>query len=141
MRKLAALIIGFFILLMLTPKSANQLQTNKLLTPPTDSINTQTTLPAFQSAELESFAYPNAKVISSNSNVLILESNDSANTVTNWYKQQIKTEGMNTTSFVATNTNGNVLNKLLGSNSHKQINVEIRQENDQSAVRMTIYVN
>ncbi|MBI4036246.1 hypothetical protein HY383_04830 [Candidatus Daviesbacteria bacterium] len=114
---------------MLIPKTSNnQLQTNRLLTPT-------------QSAGLESFTYPNSKVISSNSNVLVLESSDSANAVTNWYKQQIRTEGMNTTSFVTTNTNGNVLNKLVGSNSYKKIDVEIRQESNQSAVKMIIYVN
>ncbi len=129
MRKLIVLIIVFIILLMLIPKTSNnQLQTNRLLTPT-------------QSAGLESFTYPNSKVISSNSNVLVLESSDSANAVTNWYKQQIRTEGMNTTSFVTTNTNGNVLNKLVGSNSYKKIDVEIRQESNQSAVKMIIYVN
>ncbi len=101
----------------------------------------QPTTSSSQSNNLQGLNYPNSKLISSNDNTLILESTDNATIISNWYKQQIKQIGMNATSFVQTNTNGNVLNKLVGSNGHNDIEVDIRKTNNRSEVKITIYVN
>lgn len=137
MNRLLVIIVVLIILPILIPKMNKSL----ISLAPTPSLNPLLSTPFSPSTDLNSFTYPSSKVINSDNNSLILESNDSASVITNWYKEQIQTEGMKTTSFVQTRTNGNVLNRLVGSNSYRKIDVEIRKKSDQPEVRMTIYVN
>ncbi len=85
----------------------------------------------------QTFIYPGAKAIST-SGKITLESTDSPNTITDWYKNKIKEQGMNTTSFVTTSTNGKMLNKLAGANSSKNVEVEIQKESNESTVHITV---
>lgn len=85
-----------------------------------------------------SVIYPSAKVTLNSSSEINLETSDSAESVTNWYKNYINTNGMNTTSFVTTNTNANVLNRLVGSGNGKKIDVEISRNSSDSVTKIKI---
>lgn len=89
-------------------------------------------------SNLGNYKYPNSKVVSSTSISLTLESGDNPDTITNWYKDKIKSENMNVTSFVVTKTNDNVLNKLVGANGQKELRVEIKKNASDSFVQITV---
>src|SRR3989338_4175307 len=61
--------------------------------------------------QINNFRYPSSSETTGSNNSLTLKSSDSPDTITDWYKSKIKSSGMNTTSFVVTKTNNNVLNK------------------------------
>lgn len=85
--------------------------------------------------------YPNSSLIKDEQRELTFISFDDPQVVTNWYKDQIKKKGMNVTSFVQTQTNGEVLNKLIGSNGQQKVEVEITKENNQKEVKIKLHVN
>ena len=85
-----------------------------------------------------SFFYPGSTVKSHEGSVSIMVSNDNVDVVTNWYKDKIKSLGMNVTSFVVTKTNGNVLNKLVGASSTSKVEVEIRKVATNTEVTITV---
>ena len=107
----------------------------KTLTP----FPTNTPKPA--SSNLSSYQYPNSQVVSSGDNSLILNSTDNADTITDWYKEKIKGEGMSVTSFVTTKTNDNVLNKLVGADGEREIRVEITKDAASSTVKISVSLN
>lgn len=116
---------------------------------PTATPNPQTPLPSINSlnksanssANRQEFSYPNAKVISSDKNSVILESTDSVNTITNWYKKQIQSQGLKTTSFIETNTNGEILNQLVGTNGTDKIQVSISKTAANQLARIELRFN
>ena len=77
---------------------------------------------------LNTFLYPNANITNQTNSTLSLESTDSPEDITDWYKNTINTIGMNVTSFVVTSTNDVVLNKLSAANSEMKIEVTIKNE-------------
>lgn len=90
------------------------------------------------SQNLNIYKYPSSKVISSSNTSLTLESSDNPDTITNWYRQMIKSEDMNVTSFVTAKANDYVLNKLVGANSQMQVSVEIKKDAGDSFVRIVV---
>lgn len=100
-----------------------------------------TNTPKPSSNNLSSFQYPNSQVVSSGENSLILNSIDSSDTITDWYKEKIKGEGMSVTSFVTTKTNDNVLNKLVGADGEREIRVEITKDAGSSTVKISVSLN
>ena len=104
-------------------------------------IPSPTNTPKPASSNLSSFQYPNSQVVSSSENSLILNSIDNADSITDWYKEKIKGEGMSVTSFVTTKTNDNVLNKLVGADGEREIRVEITKEAGSSTVKISVTLN
>lgn len=87
------------------------------------------------------YFYPGATVTSQSGAEINLESNDSPEQVTNWYKNYIETNSMNTTSFVTTNTNNNVLNRLVGAGGSQKIDVEIKRNEGETTTKVKIVLN
>jgi len=85
--------------------------------------------------------YPNSTKVESKDNVTTWESTDNPVLITDWYKEKIKTMGATSTSFVSTNTNGNVLNKLIGNTGSEEIRVEITKKSSESKVVITLKFN
>ncbi len=152
--------IGILVIISFVGPKKNMTEKNK--TTPTSSLSpspttnpTPTSIPNVKSSsniiitleptkttsssaiDSQTFIYPGAKVISTSGKVT-LESTDSPNTITDWYKNKIKEQGMNTTSFVTTSTNGKILNKLAGANTNKNVEIEITKESNESTVHITI---
>ena len=106
--------------------------------PPPTSTPTPTNKPNPQPQTVTDFQYPNSNVVSINGNTTIFESTDDPKKITNWYKDKIKSMGMNATSFVQTNTNGNILNKLVGANGNRKVEIEITKQNNQPTVKISV---
>ena len=109
--------------------------------PPTKTPTpSPTNIPKPTSSNLSSFQYPNSSIVNSSENSLILESSDNSDTITDWYKEKIKGEGMSVTSFVTTKTNDSVLNKLVGADGEREIRVEIKKDSGSSTVNISVVV-
>ena len=108
------------------------------------NITTPTLVPTLISTprivSLESYKYPNSVVVGDSEKTLTLQSQDSSNTITDWYKDKIINEGMNVKTFVKTSANNKILNKLTGVREGEEVNVEIRKEPDESVVYITVEV-
>lgn len=76
--------------------------------------------------------YPNSTVVSGSGNNITLTSSADPSAITDWYKQKIQSLGMNTRSFVTTNSNNNVLNKLAAAGNSGSINIEIKRNSGES---------
>lgn len=113
---------------------------DKIATSPTQIPPSSTSIPNSPTSKpnqqvdssLHAFVYPGSTILASSSTSLSLESNESTEAVTDWYKNLIKSMGMTATSFVTTSTNGAVLNKLAAAKSDFEVLVEItKAANDQ----------
>ena len=102
--------------------------------PPT---STPTNKPNPQPQTVTDFQYPNSNVVNINGTA-IFESVDDPKKITDWYKDKIKSMGMTATSFIQTNTNDNILNKLVGANGNKKVSVEITKQNNQSTAKISV---
>ncbi len=87
---------------------------------------------------LSSYAYPNGERISSGSAQLKYETEDDVETVTNWYKAQIKKLKFNAQSFTATSVNGEDLNKISAAKPGEKIEVTIKKDQTTSNVLITV---
>lgn len=111
------------------------------LTPtPTPTTFIPTPQPNNDQSDLD-FKYPNSTIISQNGNETVYESTDDSKKITVWYKDKIKNMKMNVTSFVQTNTNNNILNKLVGADGNKEVRVEISKQNNSAVVKIVVVSN
>lgn len=107
-------------------------------TPKITKIPTQPPLVSTPEKTGNSLQYPNSLKIETRGNFSIYESTNPPDQVTNWYKEKIKSMNMNAKSFVSTNTNGNILNKLVGVSGNNEIRVEISKNKNSSLVKIKI---
>lgn len=104
-------------------------------------IPADTPIPTTASAfSLGSYAYPGATIVSQSTYSLTLESTDSDEAITEWYKEKIGKEGMNVKTFVTTKANDKVLNKLAGADAEREIYVEIKKELGENTVLITVNI-
>lgn len=87
-----------------------------------------------------SYVYPNSFNYSKRGNVISFQTNDSAQVVTDWYKDKIISLGFSAQSFVQTNSNDNVLNKLVAANGKKEIRVEISKSLSDQVVKVSVFL-
>ncbi|KKR81155.1 MAG: hypothetical protein UU73_C0003G0277 [Candidatus Daviesbacteria bacterium GW2011_GWA1_41_61] len=92
-------------------------------------------------SNISGLKYPNSRNIINDQNQQAFISFDDPQVITDWYKEKIKALGMNTTSFVQTKTNGDVLNKLVGSRGQQKVEVEIIKNNREQEVKIKLNVN
>ena len=92
-------------------------------------------------SSLTNFYYPGAYVNSSSTEKLELESSDDPNKMTDWYKNKISSLGLHTQTFMKTNANGKVLNKLAGVNGSIEFQIEISKNTTDSRTKITITVS
>ncbi len=90
------------------------------------------------SGEISSLIYPGSIITSHTGAAFELESTDNAAAITDWYKARIKDRGMNTTSFVQTKTNGNVLNALVATGNRQKISITIKSNELSSTVSIDV---
>lgn len=85
-----------------------------------------------------SLRYPNSSFIRTEGETDIYESQDDSDRITDWYKEKIEQLGLNTTSFVKTKSNDNVLNKLVGADGSREVSVEISKPAGTSTVTIKV---
>ena len=101
-------------------------------------FNYQTPGSQSSSSNISDFKYPNSTEVNSSGNTLNLQSSDDPKNITDWYKNKIKDLNMNAKSFITTTTNGNVLNKLVGSNGKKEVRVDIEKSTASNTTNIAI---
>ena len=133
-----------------TPTQKNQQNENAALrkakaptiTPtmtPVPPTSVPTEVPA---SSLAAYRYPNASVTSQSQNEIDMTSGDAAQTITDWYKNTIAQQGLHTTSFVQTSTNGDILNKLAaGLNGGGQVTVTITKSASSGSVSISVTIS
>ena len=99
------------------------------ITPTNKTIVTQTTIGWL--------VYPNAVIVSQNSDKVFSKSEDKIETITEYYEKVFDKNGSKNKSFIRTNTNENILNKLSGVIKGKTLTVEIKKDSGSS----TVYIN
>lgn len=116
-----------------------EIPTQTSISAPTPS---QRPSPTFGSVDItiNNFIYPNSVRTSISMNNVVMKSNDHPQAITDWYKEKIKSLGMNINSFIQTNTNGNVLNKLLSANSGFKISVIISKKNNEVNTEIDVFL-
>jgi hypothetical protein len=90
---------------------------------------------------LDSFIYPSSQTSAKSSSEALLLSGDETNKITAWYKDRITSLKFNAKSFVNTNTNGNVNNKLVASNGQTQVTVEITKGPTDSQAKIKVILS
>lgn len=93
-----------------------------------------------QSAAGSSLRYPNSKVVEESGSRIKLESTDTDEQVTDWYKRLLEEKHMNAKSIVQTKTNGRVLNKLAGSNGDEAVEISIERDSETAVVKIVIKI-
>lgn len=89
----------------------------------------------------DDWMYPNASIVTSTENQLILSSTDDSDAITQWYRSRLDAASTGSTSNVTTSVNGQVKNVLAASTKEGQITVEIRQAAESSNVEIDISIN
>lgn len=92
------------------------------------------------SGDISDFIYPNSQVVSQNTNSVSLTSMDNPDTIANWYKGKIKSKNMNINTFVTTNVNDQVQDKLVGESATASVSVEIDKASGNNQVTMKVNI-
>lgn len=108
------------------------------LAPTVTSTPIPSSVPNPTQSNIDSFIYPGSIKVSGGENNLVLQSSDDPQVITNWYKEKITNMSMNAKSFVQTNTNGNVLNKLTGAKPGFKVSIEISKKSNEGVVRILV---
>lgn len=78
---------------------------------------------------LNELIYPDTKIISESSTAIRLEAETDVETLTNWYKEKIKSLSFNSKSFISANSNGNIEKRLIGQKENEELYIEIKKPN------------
>lgn len=128
----------------ITPLAATQQPTKAEQQPLQNTsipTNTPTSQPQNQNTSNTSWQYPNSQQTNSQGNTSTYQSADDPATIANWYKNKIQSLGMNTTSFIQNEVNGNISNELVGSNGSNSVRISIMRNTGQSTVTITVTTN
>lgn len=114
---------------------------------PTNTVTPTQTQQNNFSGNLSNFQYPNASVASSSSNSLTLQSQDVADTISNWYEKQISNHGfsnikVNIKNNVNTgNGSGEVYDaQISASNASETVNIEVSKPSGTSTVTISVTI-
>ena len=125
---------------------SKQIQKKNIMTPiptptpisiPTSIPSTSTPIPSSQ-INMSSFVYPGSIILNQSGDEMTLQSTDDPQAITNWYKEKITGMGMNAKSFVQTNTNGNVLNKLIGAKAGFKVKIQIEKNSSSNITEIKV---
>jgi hypothetical protein len=87
---------------------------------------------------IEVYIYPGATIISTKSAELNMESQESVEEITDWYKKKIDELQFNAKSTSQTNTNGVIFNKLSAAKPGENLEVSIKKDQSTSNVSITV---
>jgi hypothetical protein len=90
------------------------------------------------SSNIDRFIYPGATINSKSQTTASLTSSADPGAITSWYKDKLSSLGFNATSFVTTNSNNNVLNKLVVAKNSQEVRVDIKKSASESKTTITI---
>jgi len=115
-----------------------------LPTPQPKPSSVPTSIPASVSekpGKVSEFLYPGSTVILQEEKKLNLKSDDSVDTITGWYEAKTRSGNYGAISFVKTNTNSNILNRLSGEREGGKVEVLIKKEDSTAEVLIEVIVS
>lgn len=117
----------------------NNFNSNNISTPSSPPLPTITPTykPIVTPTTIGWLVYPNAVIVSQNSDKVSSKSEDNIETITEYYEKVFDKNGSKNKSFIKTNTNGNIINKLSGIIKGKTLTIEIKKDSGSS----TVYIN
>ena len=87
---------------------------------------------------IDEYLYPKAQSLQTTASSLKFTTTDSAQAVTEWYKNKINSLEFNAKSSTQTNTNGATLNKITAAKPGENIEVTIKKDQTTSKVEITV---
>ena len=87
---------------------------------------------------MSSFVYPGSIILNQSGNKMTLQSTDDPQAITVWYKEKIISLSMKAQSFVQTNTNGNILNKLVGASAGFKVKIQIEKNSSSNITEIKV---
>lgn len=87
---------------------------------------------------IEEYVYPNSRTVKTLSKGLVLESTDSVQLITDWYKSRINALDFNAKSFTQSNTNNETLSKISAARPGENLEVTIKKDQTTSKVEITV---
>jgi len=90
------------------------------------------------SKSINSFVYPGSEVKIIEINKVEMQSKSDPQVITDWYKEKIRGLGMRVNSFIQTNANGNVLNRLVSQNAEFKIDINITRKSNEENTRIEV---
>lgn len=90
---------------------------------------------------LDFYRYPNSQLVESDGNQLFLESDDSPEEITSWFKQRIKERNIPINNFVSTRTNGSFFNTLAGKSELETIRIEISKPAFSNKTKISVFLS
>lgn len=119
-----------------TPQSdqkAHKTQKQSLIVPSEDNLPSPTPSPLH--TEL---IYPGSTLIKNTEQSFFLESEDTPDEITAWYKDTIESLGMNAKSAIQIQTNEDIQNKIVGANKDREVTIDITKKSDTKIVSIII---
>lgn len=90
------------------------------------------------SVNLDEYVYPAGNILERTENSVSLESSVEPKTITDWYKEKIESNDMNVRTFIQTNSNNNVVNRLVGTDGETQIRVDIVKKGEDMNTKVQV---
>ncbi|MCL5090731.1 MAG: hypothetical protein M1514_01840 [Patescibacteria group bacterium] len=90
---------------------------------------------------INDFFYPKAVLVGNLNGNYLLKTDDSMENVIGWYKNKIPSSKMNVKTLIQTNTNGNIINQLVGSGPEGELRIEMSKESSQPEIQILVTFN
>jgi hypothetical protein len=111
-----------------------------IFTPTPQSAESGETANSLNLNDTDYWTYPGSAVISQMEKSLKLESGDSDEEITIWYRNRLENSGMSVNTFVITATNGNVFNNLVGADAEVEVRINISKQAEVDKVQIGVEI-
>jgi hypothetical protein len=103
-----------------------------MLNPVTDKTVDFQKTQSFQENQLNNlidFQYPESAVIGSENGVMLLQTTDTPDQISAWYKDKIDTSKINSSGLTKSTINGDILETIIAGNLSEQMRIDITKSN------------
>lgn len=118
-----------------TPAPTNTIQPTETQVP--TKTPTQIISPTSKATDSSGWEYPGAIKVGNNT----YQTSDSPEKVTDWYKNKIRAMNFNLNTFITTNANDQVKNRLTGSGNGSKIDIQINKLSSSSSCEIVLNNN
>lgn len=130
----------FLFAIIFLEKSFNPVSTQKISD---NSISNEVTPTATISSNLilEDLVYPGSIKLTEKENFFSLESYDNPRKITDWYESKIEEKDLKVRTFLRTNSNENILNRVVGIKGQTKITIDVTKKNTDERTKISVAEN
>lgn len=114
-------------------KQGQKTQKQSVIAPSDDNASSPT--PSLLHAEL---IYPGSTLVKNTEQSFFLESEDTPEEITAWYKDTIESLGMNAKSAIQIQTNEDIQNKIVGASKDRKVTIDITKKSGSQIVSIIV---